>query len=372
MEILILAFYSIMLLYAAAIGSLIYGFVRLPAFELYDTTPTTRFSILIPIRNEAENLPQLLSSLLALNYPATLFEVLFIDDDSSDTSLVLLQNTKMPFALQVLPNQRKSGSPKKDAITTGIPMAQNEWIITTDADCTFPREWLLSFDNYIRKHHPEMVAGPVTYDCGRSFSDHFQQLDFMSLQGATMGSFGLHQAFLCNGANFAYTKKLFYTLNGFEGNDKIASGDDVFLLQKAVASLPKTVHYLKCKAAVVHTMPLQDWKAIFHQRIRWASKTASYNSSFGKLLAVVVLAGNLAFLGIFVAAAAGFSIVHLAILLVLKIGVDWVLVLKTQHFITGSRPRFLIASSLFYPVFNALVGCYSLFGSYQWKGRSFK
>ena len=372
MEILIPAFYSIMLLYAAAIGSLIYGFVRLSAFKLSNTTPSTRFSILIPIRNEAENLPQLLHSLSALNYPATHFEVLFIDDDSSDTSVMLLQNTKMQFAFQVLHNQRKSGSPKKDAINTGIPRAQNEWIITTDADCTFSREWLLSFDNYIRKHHPEMIAGPVTYDCGRSFSDHFQQLDFMSLQGATMGSFGLHQAFLCNGANFAYTQKLFYALNGFEGNDKIASGDDVFLLQKAIASFPETVHYLKCKAAVVHTMPLQNWKAVFHQRIRWASKTASYNSRFGKLLAVVVLAGNLAFLGIFIAAVTGFSIVHLALLLVLKIGIDTLLLLKTQHFITGSRPRFLIASSLFYPIFNVFVGCYSLFGSYQWKGRSFK
>jgi hypothetical protein len=54
----------------------------------------------------------------------------------------------------------------------------------------------------------------------------------LSLQGATIGSFGIGKGFMCNGANLAYKKSLFQELNGFQGNDTIASGDDVFLLQK--------------------------------------------------------------------------------------------------------------------------------------------
>jgi hypothetical protein len=74
-----------------------------------------------------------------------------------------------------------------------------------------------------------MIAG-VTYDC-KTASHHFQQLDLVSLQGATIGSFGIGKGFMCNGANLAYKKSLFQELNGFR-NDTIASGDDVFLLQK--------------------------------------------------------------------------------------------------------------------------------------------
>ena len=74
-----------------------------------------------------------------------------------------------------------------------------------------------------------MIAGAVTYDCNSSFLHQFQQLDMASLQGATIGSFGIDQGFMCNGANLAYTKSLFTALDGFTGNDKIASGDDVFL-----------------------------------------------------------------------------------------------------------------------------------------------
>jgi hypothetical protein len=45
-----------------------------------------------------------------------------------------------------------------------------------------------------------MIAGAVTYDCKNSFLHHFQQ-DLASLQGATIGSFGIGKGFMCNGAN---------------------------------------------------------------------------------------------------------------------------------------------------------------------------
>jgi hypothetical protein len=47
-----------------------------------------------------------------------------------------------------------------------------------------------------------MIAGAVTYDCKNSLH-HFQQLDLASLQGATIGSFGIGKGFMCN-ANLAY------------------------------------------------------------------------------------------------------------------------------------------------------------------------
>jgi hypothetical protein len=68
---------------------------------------------------------------------------------------------------------------------------------------------------------------------------HFQQLDIASLQGATIGSFGINKGFMCNGANFVY-QILFQELNGFHGNDTIASGDDVFLLQKRLLNSLKS------------------------------------------------------------------------------------------------------------------------------------
>ena len=122
---------GIAIVYVLAISWLIYGFTKVPVYTKKEVTPKTTFSILVPFRNEAENLPILLESIAKLKYPKDLFEVLLIDDASEEKFQI--PNSK--FQITLTNSIRQSNSPKKDAITTGIPLANNEWIVTTDADC---------------------------------------------------------------------------------------------------------------------------------------------------------------------------------------------------------------------------------------------
>jgi glycosyltransferase involved in cell wall biosynthesis len=365
---MIFVLYFVIILYCLAIASLIYGFTKVNAIDYIGLTPKTKFTIIVPFRNEAENLPILLDSLSKLNYPMELFEVILVDDESEAPFKV----PSLKFQVSITNNIRISNSPKKDAIVTAMQIVNTDWIITTDADCVVNKNWLLTLDNYIQLHNVSMIAGAVTYDCKNLFLHHFQQLDLASLQGATIGSFGIKKAFMCNGANLAYTKSFFQKLNGFEGNDAIASGDDVFLLQKAVEQFPEKVHYLKSENNIVTTQPLDDWTSLFYQRVRWASKTTSYQSDFGKLLGLVVLTGNFCWL-----LAVGFwifgmmPIEFVIILSLLKFSVDAVLILKTNAFL-GQNHHHLILGSLLYPFFSVCVALYSLFGKYEWKGRKFR
>jgi glycosyltransferase involved in cell wall biosynthesis len=358
---------AILIIYCIVILQLIYGFIKINSFEFMGLKPKNRFTIVVPFRNEAANLPILLDSFSKLNYPKERFEVILVDDESEEVF-----SAQYPvLSVRIIKNNRVSNSPKKDAISTAIPFVTTNWIITTDADCVVPENWLLLLDNYIQLHDVSMVVGAVTYDCKNTFLHHFQQLDLASLQGATIGSFGIVKGFMCNGANLAYKKSLFEKLNGFEGNDSIASGDDVFLLQKAIARFPDHVHYVKSKSNIVTTKPLDDWKSLFHQRVRWASKATSYQSDFGKFLAVVVLMGNLCWL-----LAAGFwafglvPIENLIVFSLLKFSFDAVLIFKTNTFL-GQKTCYLIHGSLLYPFFSVCVAFYSLFGKYEWKGRCF-
>jgi glycosyltransferase involved in cell wall biosynthesis len=365
---MIFVLYFVIILYCVAIAFLIYGFTKVNAIDYIGLTPKTKFSIIVPFRNEAENLPILLESLSKLNYPMELFEVILVDDFSEEAFKI----PSLKFKVSVINNVRVTNSPKKDAIVTAMQIVTTDWIITTDADCTVNTNWLLTLDNYIQLHDVAMIAGAVTYDCGNSFLHHFQQLDLTSLQGATIGSFGINKGFMCNGANFAYTKSFFKKLNGFEGNDGIASGDDVFLLQKATAQFPEKVHYLKSQNTIITTKPLNDWKSLFYQRVRWASKTSSYQSSFGKGLGLLVFAGNLSWLfvlGSWLLGLTAFQNVFL--LFTLKFSVDTVLIYKSNEFLTKTKIQYLILSSLFYPFFSVSVALYSLFGKYEWKGRKF-
>lgn len=358
----------VFLIYILFIGQLIYGFNCMKRFSRKEFTPKTPFTIVVPFRNEKENLPNLLHSISLLNYPKELVEIILVDDDSDEVFSV----QDLVFSLKVIKNDRKSNSPKKDAIETAIQVAKNDWIITTDADCLVQKDWLKIYDQYIQENEVEMVASGVCYVPKNGFLSAFQNLDFLSLQGATIGSFGINKPFMCNGANFAYSKQFFKELNGFQGNETIASGDDVFLLQKAISVAPEKVGFLLAKENIVATKPVATWSELFQQRVRWASKSTGYSSLYGKLLALVVFGGNLGWIVSFLLWLIGFLDQNIFMLFIaLKFLIDFILLYKTANFFE-SKLQYVLASSLLYSFFSVSVAVYSLFGKYSWKGRNFK
>lgn len=376
MEIISIALLVILLVYVALILQLILGFGKVKTFETTQLTPKTAFTIVVPFRNEEKNLGKLLNSISKLNYPISLIQIVMVDDFSTDNSERIYNQWRMNHEAvdtTLLENLPLSNSPKKDALTRAIPIAKHDWIVTTDADCLVNKNWLLTLDNYIQTNNPEMIVGAVMYKAKNNWFHHFQQLDLISLQGTTIGSFGNGKPFMCNGANFAYTKKFFNEIGGFGGISDKASGDDVLLLQKAVNANLGKVHYLKNNDVIVKTKPENDLFKLFMQRVRWAGKTSGYKSSYAKMLAVIVLLMNLSLVAgcslllygkldwkIFVGA---FSVKYL---------VDYALLYKSNSYLRQGRFFVPIASSIIYPFFSSLVGMYSLFGSFIWKGRTFK
>lgn len=372
-----IVFFLIVGVYVLFIGQLILGFGKVETFEKTNATPKTTFSIIIPFRNEAKNLPQLLASIANVNYPKELFELIMVDDFSTDTSERIYINWRVQngeIETTLLENLRLSNSPKKDAIARAVPIIKHNWIITTDADCTVNKDWLITLDNYIQQHQSaEMLVGAVIYKTKNNWFHHFQQLDLLSLQGTTVGSFGIGKPFMCNGANFAYTKKFFLELGGFSGINKRASGDDVLLLQKAVQHHADKVQYIKNDALIVKTKPENDLFTLFMQRVRWASKATGYSSLYAKVLSVVVLLMNLSLVvgfGLFVVGKLG--IWNLIIGFAIKYVVDYILLFQSNSYLRKGKFLFPLASSLVYPVFCSLVGIYSLFGNFTWKDRTFK
>ncbi|WP_304142689.1 glycosyltransferase [Mesoflavibacter zeaxanthinifaciens] len=226
----------ILLLYLLLIGKFAFAIDKVSEFKLENIPAKTKFTVVIPFRNEAENLPTLFKSISKLNYQTSLFEIILVNDDSEDLSKDIVTKFISNSALDItlIENERQSNSPKKDAISSAIKISKYDWIITTDADCVLPKYWLDSFDTFIQQNDAKMVVGPVTYHQVNGFLKHFQLLDFLSLTGSTIAGFGIGKPFLCNGANLAYKASFFNSMNGFEGNDTIASGDDIFLMEKAL------------------------------------------------------------------------------------------------------------------------------------------
>ncbi|MBE0422906.1 MAG: glycosyltransferase [Lutibacter sp.] len=342
-----------------------------------NTVPKNRFSIIIPFRNEAHNLPNLLNSLSVLNYPSELFEILLVNDDSQDNFKPIIAAFKKQnplLNLRLLQNNRITNSPKKEAINTAINLSNFEWIVTTDADCLVPKLWLKLFNQFIEDENPVFISAPVKFSTQNSWLFHFQNLNFTSLMGSTIGGFGIGNPFMCNGANLCYHKKTFLELNGFEGNDNIASGDDIFLMEKMMKAYPKKVKFLKSDENIVETNAENTGKLFINQQIRWASKSASYKSFFAKYVGIVMFLENLTILvlGILAILFPEFWI-YAILIFTLKIIVDFMLITQTSIFFKNTKSlKYYLPISLLYPFFIVFTGFLTTFKNYDWKGRSFK
>src|SRR5690606_29045152 len=225
-------------------------------------------ALLVPYRNEARNLPDLLHNLERV-IPNTM-EVVFINDESGDNSsafiLAFLQKNNLPH-WKLLEN---SGVGKKSAITTGVCYTEADIILTTDADCTLPDHWPQLISKAFHHDHVQMFAGPVMTESGKGFFSQFQQIEWASnlLMIKYFSSVG--NPLMCSGANMAYRKSAFKAVGGYEENINHLSGDDVFLLMKITKKFgPTSFQFTNRKQILVKTKYLSNVSSFIQQRVRW-------------------------------------------------------------------------------------------------------
>ena len=360
---------------------LLFGFSKIKKHQINPQySSEAEFSIVVPFRNEAGNLPFLLDSLSNLDYPPQKFEIILVNDASEDTSEEICHRFRVEellLSVKILQTERNSSSPKKDALKTAINAAEKKYIITTDADCTVPENWLQAYDNFLAETNAHLVAGPVKIDRRKGgkqkLLDVFQELDFHSLQAATIGGFGVEQPFLCNGANLCYERQVFFDVNGFEGNEDFAGGDDVFLLQKFRKG-KFTMEFLKDREVIVATQPQPDLRSLFEQRIRWAGKTSRLKSNFGKCLGAIVFLMNLILpISLILMLNGNFPENVLFLMFLFKFNLDFILIYKSAIFFEREKQmKNYFWCSFLYPCFVSAVGIISLFSGFSWKGRQFR
>ena len=253
-----------------------WGWVKMPVFALPpECAPTQNITVLVPFFNEEGCIVDCLTALHRNDYPKALTEVLLLDDGSTDRTVALVQAwlAEHPNANIKLLRLPKAG--KKAAITAGIKAANGAYIVCTDADCTPPTQWLSWVAAALAQPRVQLVAGPVVFKEERGLMDWFQSLDLLGLMGITGSGIYLQWQRMANGANLAYKKAAFDAVGGFEGHAHIASGDDLFLVQKIAARWPKGIFFLKNHHAAVPTRTMPSLKKFVRQRIRWGSKNAA-------------------------------------------------------------------------------------------------
>lgn len=362
-----------LVLYALAVAFFVAG-LSLPEPPRTDATPTV--SVILPARNEAPRLPLLLQDLAAQDYPSDRVEIVVVDDESEDgTAAVAAEATRNDGRVKVVSTRGFSSQTrlKKRALEAGIDASTGEILLLTDADCRVPPTWM---SGMISRFAPEvgLVAGRSVITGPVAWRDKIEALDFLLLQAAAYSAAAQRRPLACTGQNLAYRRKTFQEAGGFSAFANASGGDDTLFLQQVRSRTGWRVTAVANRDAATSTSPTGSCKALFTQRMRWASDALHVPGSdrlFFGILAVTFTLNLLLLVGVVEAAFGAVAARPIAVAALAKFCIDGAFAWLATARLGGQDLR--IAFPLWFaaqPLYITAMGVLSFRGPrIRWGGR---
>lgn len=341
-------------------------------FEIKDCKEYNSFTILIPVRNEENAIVKCLNDIMHQNYPENKFEIIVINDHSTDATTLVVEKFQKQYSLfniqlVQMNNDASQRKLKKAAISYGISFAKNEYIILTDADCERGKEWLSTINNFVIQTKAKMIYAPVEFNAATLF-EKIQAMEFAALVGIGAAAIRLKNPNMCSAANLVFEKSVFNEVEGYKGYDGLASGDDEFLMHKVFKKYPGKVHFLRNIKAVVYTSANKTLTELADQRRRWVSKSMKYENRY----ITAILAGAYLFnvsivLNLFIDFK--FGLIQLCV----KTFVELIFIYSVLNFFKQKKYILLLPlAEVFHIIYVIIIGIRANIGTYIWKGRKVK
>lgn len=320
--------------------------------------PVTFVSVVVACHNEQRKLPHLLTSIARQNYPKYLFEVVIVNDGSTDKTFEIAAGFTTISNILALNNE---GEGKKLALRTGIKSAKGNLIITTDADCSMGENWIRTIAAFYEKESPDMIICPVKLDSLPGCFGRLQELEFLSLQGITAGCALSGDATMCNSANLAFTREVY--LNHSDNlYDEINSGDDIFLLHSLKDEKQSVIKWLESLDAMVTTASSATFSSFLKQRSRWISKGKAYKDRETINLGIVTFIATCLQISYLVAGLINTTLIWVFLfVIILKSIPDFLILLNTSgRYSKRKLMWWFLPGQLIYPFYVLSVVFYSL------------
>jgi len=248
----------------------------------YLTTDQTNMSsppvsILVAARNEENNISRCLESLIQQDYPPERYEIIVINDHSTDNTVRLVNQlrNRIPslrlLSLADFPPPSVSLAGKQQALEVGFRQAKSEIILCTDADCIVPPNWVKSMASFFQKNSGLVFALTQIEPRGSSsyrLLNIIQRLDLIFLFTVAGGVANLGIPLSCMGNNMAMRKSVYQEIGGYT-RIGFSITEDFALVQWIRHKTRWKIHFNSSPSAVVSTNPESSWSAFIHQKKRW-------------------------------------------------------------------------------------------------------
>lgn len=333
-------------------------------------------SVIIPFRNESENIKFLLESLVEQTYPRDLFTIYFINDHSTDNGKIIIENFAIhngELNIEILDlEEGKKG--KKAALQKAYQKVHSDIILSTDADCILPLNWIKTSVKAFEDREIQMLCGGVKLQNGNTWIEQFQAVELMSLIGSSAAGIQAEQAIMSNGANLAFRRSILEEIDFSQLKTQTASGDDVFLLMEIQKKFgPKSISFEFNPNHWVISRPMTSFEELVQQRIRWTSKSKKYQNPFQIFVSLIVFLSNLGIPILFIWSLFSLKITFYLILYwLLKMVIDYVFIKKVAEISNQSFTfSMFMNTAIIYPFFISYIAIIGQFADFKWKDRKY-
>ncbi len=364
--------FGITMTYLIIIGIMTLGWYMILSISTSDnySPGDVKVSILIAMRNEEDNIENLIKHIAKQDYSQNSYDVILVDDHSTDNTREVTEKLLTMYPELNINLISATGEGKKAAISDGVAFSDSELIVTTDSDCIMGHNWLSTIVEHYLSTGSYLMLGPVVYNKEKSFLQKLFSVEFASLVASGAGSMGAGLPLMGNGANLIFRREVYNKCK--PEISKFASGDDVFLLHEVAKRFgAKSISFIKNEAAIVSTKAPVSFRAFLKQRIRWGSKAKGYRMLWPVIVSLSIFLFNLVLCIIFVSGLYYSWLLPVFLLLIItKYVVDIPLVFNYLTFSkrSGLKPLLLILEFI-YPFYIVLTAVLALFMKFEWKGR---
>lgn len=233
------------------------------------------FSIIIAAKNEENNLPKLFDSLNKLDYPQNNYEIIFVNDQSTDNTKRLIDEFISRNAnCKIYDSFGKKYEGKKGALDIGVRHAKYEYIMITDADCEPQPNWLNAFAVRFNKGF-DFVFGIASFKQSKSIVNKIACFENFRSQLLTVTLTKLGLPYSAASRSLGFKKSSFEKIEGYKNTQETLSGDDDLLIREAVKYKMK-IGVVENKDALVFSETKSTWKEYLKQKARHTSTSKYY------------------------------------------------------------------------------------------------
>lgn len=228
-------------------------------------------TVIVAGRNESNNITDCINSLKQSEVLNNQVEFILVNDNSTDDTFELMQkaadNAQGFIVMNSIPSLSSNLKGKANAIDNAINICNGEIIVSTDADCIVPKQWINRTAKYYNKD-TGMVCGFTFVDHNNSLFNLMQCIDWFYLLTLASSSCGLKKIMSCIGNNISFSKEAYEHVGGYN-SIKFSVTEDLALMRKINAAGIFDINFPLDINCLVKTKPCISLKELISQKRRW-------------------------------------------------------------------------------------------------------